>query len=258
MTLSIAVESKYIYLKNYISAQLENLEVESEIIFSANPFQVLLQEEAAVVVQPLQDCALEHFSGILISALSERKSAANALLIRKSSVQEDGILGMPKSGKIGVKNNITQSQLRHIFTNCSFIINENETNLLADTSFDAIVIPEFYLPFLDTTSFNIYPLQVSEFVPPVGQGVLAWLCFSDDLTTRRLLKKIHHSPTTKKTNVERTILKRWTKEGISGLAHCEQDNLENYHLHTIKIGENKELIQQKKSSPTLASWASFA
>jgi porphobilinogen deaminase len=258
MSLVIAIEAQYSWLEETIKEQVSPYISDFKIEIVENGLVSLSQEAAKIVVMPLQDCVYQHPIGIVISALSERNGVALTLAIRQSSVQEDGILGMPNQAKIAVSDAIIGAQLRAIFPIIDIRIEKNIVNIWKDTSFDAYVMAENFLPYVAAEIFNLYPLQVSEFIPPAGQGVLAWICFSDDLTTRRLLKNIHHSATAKKTNVERSIQRQWEKEGVNGLVHCEQDSLGFYHLHTVKFDENEGLIREKKSSSTLASWLSFA
>jgi porphobilinogen deaminase len=258
MNLIIALEAPYSWLEETIKEQISPYFSDVKVEIVENALVALSQEDAKIVVMPLQDCTYQHPAGIVISALSERRSAALTLAIRQSSVQEDGILGMPNQAKVAVSDALIGEQLRAVFPNIEIQIEKNMVNCWNTDAYDAYVIAENYLPFVNTEIFNLYPLQVSEFIPPVGQGVLAWLCFADDLTTRRLLKNIHHSATAKKTNVERGIQRQWLKEGVEGLVYCEQDSLDFYHLHSVKFNENEGLMKEKKSSSTLASWLSFA
>ncbi len=258
MNIVIALESQYSWLKETINEQISPFSSDISIELVENALVSLSQEEAKIVVMPLSDCAYQHPTDIVISALSERTGAALTLAIRQNAVQEDGILGMQNQAKVAVSDTLIGEQLRVIFPNIFIQVEKNIVNCWTESSYDAFVIAENYLAFVSTEGFNLYPLQVSEFIPPVGQGVLAWLCFSDDLTTRRLLKKVHDSATAKKTNIERGIQRQWQKEGVKGFVYCEQDSLEFYHLHTLQFNENEGLIKEKKSSSALASWHSFA
>jgi porphobilinogen deaminase len=250
----IALSKQHESLIPLIISQLTTLATDYSIEIFENPIEVLSQDKTDIVAMPLHECLFQYPAGIIITALSKRETASHLLAVRKSSYQEGTLLGVPENGKIAVGHSLLAKLLSSFFPTINISIRKGILEEWENTEFDALLLPEFYVPFLNTENFDLHALHPSEFTPAGGQGVLAWLCNEDDLTTRRILKNIHHSETAKLTNTERRLQKAWG----NAFAYCEKDTFQYYHLYTLKMDENEDLFKEKQSSSSLATWVSLA
>ncbi len=256
--LTISIAKQNAWLRPFVEEQLAPFISSFDISFSENPIASLTQDKINVVVMPLQECAFEHPAGILITALSKRQNTAHLLAVGKNNQDAEKLLGIPTFGKLAVASFLLEKLMATFFTTQTIIIEKNIVAALENPDFDAVLMPEWYSQYIDTSDFELHSLHPSEFTPEAGQGTVAWLCYADDLTTRRLLKNLHDSETTKLNNTERKLQKTWQAQGKEGFAYCEKDSFDYYHLYTLKIDENKELLKAKNSSSTLATWATLA
>jgi hypothetical protein len=84
---------------------------------------------------------------------------------------------------------------------------------------------------LDTSGLEVLAFDPGELVPAPGQGVLAWQCLRDDMATRLLLQKIHHSAVATATNVERQALRLLECHSLNSAGiHCRRDVQGHYHV----------------------------
>ncbi|MBK9336756.1 MAG: hypothetical protein IPM98_09240 [Lewinellaceae bacterium] len=79
---------------------------------------------------------------------------------------------------------------------------------LQDGAYDAVLLSaaDINQRNLDLSGLEVSELNPREFVPRPAQGVLAWQTHRDDLSTRRILKQLHHPNVSACTNVERRVL----------------------------------------------------
>jgi hypothetical protein len=221
---------------------------------SPNPIREVLLENAEVGLMPLQECPITLPAGISITALTERKNVTYSILLKKDKQELGQVLDIPAHIKMIVPTALLQQRLAAFFPDATLIINPQLMHTWHEEDIEAIVMPSCYLDFINTTPFIIHELHPSEFVPQSGQGTFAFITRTDDISTRRLLKKIHHSDTVRFTNIERKMQRQWENQGIVGTAFCEKDAMNFYHLYTQILDENMTILTEKKSSSTLSSW----
>ena len=179
--------------------------------------------------------------GLVIAALSERKSAQNCLVTKNT---EGGVIQ-----KVLTNSDINRALMQYL--NPDYVVETadlrpNESlEALNVGRFDAVILPEF--DTARTEGLHIQPFSVREFTPPAGQGVACFIAAEDDLPTRRLLKNAHHPSVSLLTNIERTVQK--TLKDYSVNAYCERDRMGNYHLWAAAL-VNGELRKTRLSQST--------
>ena len=183
--------------------------------------------------------------GLVIAALSERKSAQNCLVTKNT---EGGQIQ-----KVFTLSDIDCALMQYLQP--EYIV-ENRTSTplsniigLRFEDCDAVVLSRFDadILFLEQHIWQIQPFSVREFTPSAGQGVICFIASEDDLPTRRLLKNAHHPSVSLLTNIERTIQK--TLKDYSVNAYCERDRMGNYHLWAAAL-VNGELRKTRLSQST--------
>ena len=199
--------------------------------------------EGAIVAYacPLNSAPINLPMGLVISALSERKSAQNALFAKNT---EGG-----RVQKVGVISDIDRALMHYLqpdYTVETTDLTPNESlETIRSGAFDAVVLSSFTIE--KTENWMVQPFSVREFTPSSGQGVVCFIAAEDDLPTRRLLKNAHHPSVSLLTNIERTVQK--TLKDYSVNAYCERDRMGNYHLWAAAL-VNGELRKTRLSQST--------
>jgi porphobilinogen deaminase len=205
--------------------------------------QALLSGAVQMVCQPLAKLPTVLPQGINIAALAERASVTTNLLIHLKAVAPDNVLFLKENACISANSAIEKAQLLAIRADLQISIKQQtpldklqdvQTNL-----FDACLIPtSMNCAFdFDETEFKKVSLSPKELVTQAGCGTAAYLTAEDDLTTRRLLKKLHHPSVSMATNVERQVKKLFNDTDIA--AYCQIDAQKNYHLWAAALIEGK-------------------
>lgn len=163
--------------------------------------------------------------GLVIAALSERKTANNCLVSKNT---EGGAIQ-----KVLAFSDINAALMQYLQPD--YIVEKTDATpqesleSLRSGAFDAVVLSQFDANNLALEAdFQIQPFSVREFTPSAGQGVVCFVVAEEDLPTRRLLKIAHHSSVSALTNIERTLHKMLKDNEVN--AYCERDRMGNYHL----------------------------
>lgn len=250
----IAVSEIFQKLEHTLVKKLSENAISHHFQSSLSPIKEILLENAEAAILPLQECPIHLPAGLAITALTERSDATYSLLLNSEKKQDGNILGIPTEAKIIVPSLLLRIRLSEFFPTATILVADDVLEEWKSQNFDAIVLPSYYLDFLSPEKYIINPLHQSEFVPKAGQGCFAFVTRTDDLTTRRHLKLVHHSDSVKFTNIERKLQKHWDANNIIGAAYCEKDTMNFYHLYTQILDENHQILSEKKSSSTLSSW----
>jgi hydroxymethylbilane synthase len=214
----------------------------------------LLRGDAELGVFPLDSLPLRMPEGLVITALSERADPAAQLLIRKQIVVQK-LLKLPEAALLGVSNPLQKALLRQFrpdlrFQDMSGVVPDDQIDRLQKAELSAIVAP-LGLPLEEgnLSELEVLSLHPREFIPPPGRGVLAYLACQDDLATRRLLKKVHHSEVAELTNIERKVQQLSEREGFhyTGV-YCEADHLGNYHVWAALADHSGQLLSNIRHS----------
>ncbi len=196
----------------------------------------LLRGEIDVAVYALNKVPIQQPEGLVISAVSLREDPVDWLVLRKESFVSTEVFKVKKGGVLGAASPAHKAQMLEYRPDIavSELLEDSFLRLekLHAGSFDAIFVAAADVKrlSLDLSDFGIVVLNPREFVPAIGQGVLAWQCNRDDLATRRVLKQLHHSEVSVCTNIERKV--QQLMGNVDSLAvHCAQDASGNFHIN---------------------------
>ena len=232
--------------------------IEGKGFFTKEIEDALLAGQIDMAVHSMKDLPTNQPDGLVITAVSERATPADWLIVHKERVDTGQILKVKEGGIVGTSSARRKAQMVHFRPDISLqdIRGNVPTRLkkLEDGQFDAILLAAAGLTRLeiDLSAFEVVKFNPREFIPAPAQGVLAYQCRKDDLEIRRLLRQIHHGPTASLTNVERKVLQ--LMDGGCHLplgVYCERDKAGNYHVWgAMADGWDQPIRQFKLSSST--------
>jgi porphobilinogen deaminase len=237
-------------LAQYAQNALEAKEIPNEIRYfehDAALINALRDETIDVLASPLKDLPTVLPMGIVITAVSQREHAYWSLVTRLESIDDTAITHLKKTGKVIVPSEMQQTQLLHLRPDVAttIIFEQPVTTVerLKNSEFDACVLTGATAAALqlDKSDFAIFNFSPKEFVPQIGQGVIAYLANEENISARRMLKAIHFPEVATVTNVERRLLALANEAHAPTLcAYCERDANQNYHLWAMNA-EGKQI-----------------
>lgn len=233
------IDSEIIVIKTR-GDQIQHLsfdKIEGKGFFTKELEDALLQGDIDMAVHSMKDMPTTSPEGLCLTAVSYRENPADTLLIRKESLDKAQDFRLKSNAVVGSSSARRKSQMTTLRPDVTMEdIRGNvptRINKLREGQFDAIILAKAGLNRLelDLDDLEVIDLHPSEFVPAPAQGVLAYQCRVQDLPTRRLLKKIHHSEVSTVTNVERRVLQMM--DGGCHLplgVYCHKDANGYYHV----------------------------
>lgn len=233
------IDSEIIVIKTR-GDQIQHLsfdKIEGKGFFTKELEDALLQGDIDMAVHSMKDMPTTSPEGLCLTAVSYRENPADTLLIRKECLDKAQDFRLKSNAVVGSSSARRKSQMTTLRPDVTMEdIRGNvptRINKLREGQFDAIILAKAGLNRLelDLDDLEVIDLHPSEFVPAPAQGVLAYQCRVQDLPTRRLLKKIHHSEVSTVTNVERRVLQMM--DGGCHLplgVYCHKDSNGYYHV----------------------------
>ena len=232
--------------------------IEGKGFFTKEIEDELLAGHIDLAVHSMKDMPTTQPEGLCLTAISYREDPADCLVIRQEKATKGQLLQLPQGAIVGTSSARRKAQMLGIRPDVELrdIRGNVPTRLqkLRDGQFDAILLAMAGLKRLevDLSDFVSIRLNPKEFIPAPAQGVLAWQTKTDDLPTRRVLRKLHQRSVLECTNVERKVLKL-----LDGGCHlplgvyCERDAMGYFHAWGI-LGQGVEapLRQTHLSSST--------
>jgi len=256
--IGIESELKIIETKGDKIQHLSFDKIEGKGFFTKEIEDSLLRGDVDMAVHSMKDMPTESPEGLCITAVSHRANPSDCLVVRKEKANTDKPLQLPDNAIVGTSSARRKAQLLHFRPDLELtdIRGNVPTRLrkLQEGNFDAIMLASAGLERLeiDLSEFIAIKLHPREFIPAPAQGVLAFQTCVDDIETRRILKKIHHSDVAATTNVERKILQ--LMEGGCHMplgAYCMRDAASNYHVWAAMADEwNSPVKKVHHSSST--------
>ncbi|MBK8634564.1 MAG: hydroxymethylbilane synthase [Saprospiraceae bacterium] len=212
--------------------------IEGKGFFTKEIEDALLDGSAHIAVHSMKDLPTDNPEGLVIGALSYREDARDCLLINKSSVAQGEVLKLQNGAVIGTSSSRRKAQMLHLRND--LVMKDIRGNVptriqkLRDGHYDGILLAAAGVTrlALDLSDFEVIYFHPREFTPAPSQGVLAFQCRAEDVETRKILAKLHHSDVSSCTNVERKVLKM-----MGGGCHmplgvyCEKDSAGNYRAY---------------------------
>jgi hydroxymethylbilane synthase len=225
------------YTQNF----LKDNGINSQIVFYRDIEEMgnaLLSAEVSICPAGLKDVPTTLPEGTVIAALSARDDVRQCLVLPRS-IAEKADLDTLKGLKIWGYSDVNTQQLKALFPE---VMAETHSltpldgiEAMRNGQFDGGIMTIVTTKVLEmrTDEWLIRPFSPREFVPEAGQGVACLVVAADDISTRRLLKKVHNPSVSLVTNVERTLKKMFNDTNIA--AYCERDKMGNYHFSAAAI-----------------------
>jgi hydroxymethylbilane synthase len=178
----------------------------------------LLRGEADVAVHSLKDLPAEQPAGLCLAAFPERADARDVLVARRPVRFVD----LPPGAVVGTSSPRRRSLVLAARPDLAVqpIRGNVDTRLrkLERGDFDAIVLAAAGLERLGVRPPHAELLPPEEFVPAVGQGVLAVETRADDRATLAALAALDHAPTRACALAERAFLARLGASCVTPMA----------------------------------------
>jgi hydroxymethylbilane synthase len=170
--------------------------------------EALLDGRVDLAVHSLKDLPAELPEGLCLGAFPPRGDPRDVLVSRTSG----GIEGLPGGARVGTGSLRRRVLLRSVRPDLTVetIRGNVDTRLrrLSEGAYDAIVVAAAGLERLGLAPENASPLDPGEFLPAVGQGILAVEARAEDRPLLELLRGVDHRETRWQAEAERAFLRR--------------------------------------------------
>ena len=199
----------------------------------------LLNYEADVAIHSLKDMSCHDTKGLEIYAAIEHPSRSD-ILVYKNEIKLVDLMNI----KIGTSSLRRKRQCKHFLNNnnCSEIRGNIDTRLLKlhEGQYDAIILAKAGIERLELNE-NYIDLN---FLPAIGQGIIAVQCRSNDKKTKTLLDQIKNLELLKMIYIERKIIRHLNATCNSALSISSKINGDTFESN-IEIYGEEEIISEK-------------
>ena len=213
-------------------------ETSSEILIILDE-DALLRGDVDILTADMAELPAFLPDGWKIAALSGRQDPSESLVVKQEEISEPGrLFGLAEGALVGCPSLLQAGQLRVFRPDLELIVKSPREGfgVIHNDDYAAYVVPTHVLDSLslDPDAHKAIRLHPLEMIPAPAQGVTAWIAHTDDLPTRRLLKRVHHPEVSAVTNVERMALRLLAPGSYNAFgAYCSRDKIGNLHVHGI-------------------------
>jgi len=182
-------------------------EVGGKGLFSSSIEKELQDNSIDIAVHALKDMPADETNGLKTDTFLERNDPREILITNNKK----------KLKELNLKSTIGTSSFRREFQikktrpdiKCKLIRGNVDTRIkkLKEGICDAIILSYAGIKYLNFEKEISEIFSTSEFIPSVGQGIIALQCREEDKDTALILKKINHDETYKRAHAERNVLK---------------------------------------------------
>ena len=198
----------------------------------------LLNYEVDVAIHSLKDMSCYDTEGLEIYAAIEHPSRSDVLVYR-DEIDLDDLTNI----KIGTSSLRRKRQCKHFLhnNNCSEIRGNIDTRLLKlhEGQYDAIILAKAGIERLELNEKYID----LNFLPAIGQGIIAVQCRSNDKKTKTLLDQIKNLELLQMIDIERKIIRHLNATCNSALAISSKINGDTFESN-IEIYGEEEIISE--------------
>lgn len=230
--------------------------IEGKGFFTKEIEDALLQDEVDIAVHSMKDLPTISSPDLCISALIDRASAQDCLLIRKDAIDVNQDFDLKLSGVVGTSSVRRKSQIQDLRPDVSVVDLRGNVptriEKLRSGAYDAIILAAAGISRLNLNLSDLVVkiIHTKEIVPAPAQGAIALQTKRDQIAIRRILAEIHNKAISQCTNIERGVLR-----GLDGGCqlplgvHCKVDNAGYYHVH-VAFSQNGQLTRKNYSVST--------
>lgn len=202
----------------------------------------LLNYDADIAIHSLKDMSCHDTEGLEIYAAIEHQSRSD-VLVYKDKINLDDLANI----KIGTSSLRRTRQCKHFLknNNCSEIRGNIDTRLLKlhEGKFDAIILAK---AGIERLGLNVNFIDL-DFLPAIGQGIIAVQCRSDDKKTKTLLDQIKNFELLQMIEIERRIVRNLNATCNSALSIRSKIDGDVFQTCLEIYGDN-EIISEEFSS----------
>ena len=202
----------------------------------------LLNYDADIAIHSLKDMSCHDTEGLEIYAAIEHQSRSD-VLVYKDKINLDDLANI----KIGTSSLRRTRQCKHFLknNNCSEIRGNIDTRLLKlhENKFDAIILAK---AGIERLGLNVNFIDL-DFLPAIGQGIIAVQCRSDDKKTKTLLDQIKNFELLQMIEIERRIVRNLNATCNSALSIRSKIDGDEFQTCLEIYGDN-EIISEEFSS----------
>lgn len=214
--------------------------------------EALLRDEIDVAVHSLKDLPAEAPAGLVLAAFLPRADARDVLVTRQPAT----LATLARGARVGTSSPRRRALVlaRRPDLAVEPIRGNVDTRLgkLAAGGFDAVVLAAAGLDRLGVTPEHVSPLDPEEFVPAVGQGIIAVQARAADATTLAALREIDDHATRVCATAERAYLARLGASCHTPMAAHARLAGDTVHVHAIVAGEDGRRVLRASGSAAAA------
>jgi hydroxymethylbilane synthase len=202
----------------------------------------LLNNEADIAIHSLKDMSCHDTDRLEIYAAIEHQSRSD-VLVYKDEINLNDLANI----KIGTSSLRRTRQCKHFLknNNCSEIRGNIDTRLLKlhENKFDAIILAK---AGIERLGLNVNYIDL-DFLPAIGQGIIAVQCRSDDKKTKNMLDQIKNFELLQMIEIERRIVRNLNATCNSALSIKSEIDRGIFQTCIEIYGDNK-IISEEFSS----------
>ncbi len=191
--------------------------IEANTIFFEEIKQALSRGEIDIGVLSLKFIPIELPESVCIGAVPERGDVRDAFI----SKDINGWNSLPAGSVIGVNDIRIASQLLRLRPDWNVKKLAGDINIkwkkLEHGDYDGIIVELLELKYFGLLSEFVYPLDVSEFIPSIGQGAIGIQIMKERFDMRELVGPINDINTYICISAERQFIKKLRGNGYSGI-----------------------------------------
>lgn len=178
---------------------------------------------------------------IVVTAISDRMNPGEGLLISSAAYDPSLELKIKPGSRVMISDVRQGGQLLSMLPMISLIYNTKNTEeqlfTLKNGQCDVLLMSKNAYEALidDDSDITFLKLHPKEMIPRPGQGFTAYVAHREDLTTRRLLKNLHHSESVQISNTERKVLQMANPEHVDKIGvYCSTDQRGYFHVDAVR------------------------
>ena len=180
-------------------------ELGNKSLFTKEIDKEQISRKIDISIHSLKDLPYNLCKGLKVAGYLKREDSREVIYSKNSK----SLVDLKKNALVGTSSLRREFQLKNIRPDLRFKLIrgnvETRTKKVLHGDYDATILAHAGLNRLGIKD-NFFPLEISEMVPAVGQGVIAVVCREQDFINENLAKDITHGSTKQIVECERKFL----------------------------------------------------
>lgn len=255
----IMINVKIIKTTGDIQADAPLHKIGGKGVFLKEIEEALLQNEIDIAVHSMKDVPLELPIGLSIVAMPQREDPRDAFICKI----DDGWHKLPADSIVGTSSLRRSAQILSLRPHWSVKLLRGNIDTrwkkFEHGDYDAIILAMAGLKRLGLLSEFVYPLEISEFIPAIGQGALGIEVVNDKLDIKKRIAIINDPNTYICVSAERIFLKTLGGNCYSSIgAHAMITDNKIFMIGFVASSDGKELLCEKITSEDIYLYEQIA